>query len=224
MSAFDKWDAIRLLLGLALGACNIGVWRGVRLEESSIPWEKETGKILLIRSLALEAFFAFALLAVDTTASLIQKAEIASANRATEELRQENLKLQAKVIWRQLTSDQCRTLVAILQARQSAVVIEYPLGDPEAVLFAIGFENCFGLNAHWQVLTAAVAFKDVLPLNLTVTGQPGQNLNAVKAWLNQVGLQYGVDDRELEHGVIARFGASAGSGEIKIMVGSRPVF
>lgn len=80
MSAIDHWDLIRGALGLALILCNIGVWRGVALEESNDKFDKEIGKTLLIRSLALEALFAAALFIADTYASMQQKYEIAQLN------------------------------------------------------------------------------------------------------------------------------------------------
>jgi hypothetical protein len=80
MSIFDQWDWIRVTLAVLIVACNWGVWRGVALEESLIPWEKETGKRLLIRSLALEFFFALLLVLADTAGSIHQKSEIAALN------------------------------------------------------------------------------------------------------------------------------------------------
>ena len=95
MSAADHWDWARYALGLALILCNIGVWRGVALEESFVDWDRETGKILLIRSLALEALFAAMLFVVDTVGSLHQKAEIA-------QLEASNLQLEAQIQPRRL--------------------------------------------------------------------------------------------------------------------------
>ena len=66
MSVFDYWDFARLALGIVIVACNWGVWRGVALEESFVPWDQETGRRLLVRSLALEFFFAMVLVVVDT--------------------------------------------------------------------------------------------------------------------------------------------------------------
>ena len=84
MSVIDHWDWIRYALGFALIACNIGVWRGVALEESHDRFDKEVGKTLLIRSLALEALFAALLFVVDTAGSIQQKADIAGLyDRAT---------------------------------------------------------------------------------------------------------------------------------------------
>jgi hypothetical protein len=227
MSTIDKWDVIRVLLGLALVACNIGVWRGVRLEESLISWEKDTGKALLIRSLALEAFFAFALLAVDTTASLIQKTEIASANRATEELRQENLKLQAKVIWRQITNSQCRDfgrLIALPEPEQKTVLVEYPLGDPEALTFAITIGNCFGVAWHWKVLARGELFANGLPKDVSITGPFTDTFENVKAAFTNAHIPFSQDD-SVEKLVIQTYGPNPMPPyDVKILVGSRPVF
>jgi hypothetical protein len=80
MSILDHWDIARFTLGALIVLCNWGVWRGVKLEESFIPWEKETGKRLLVNSLAWEFAFAMALLVVDTVGGVRQKLEIAALN------------------------------------------------------------------------------------------------------------------------------------------------
>jgi len=97
MFAIDHWDWIRIALGLALIGCNIGVWRGVALEESHDRFDKEIGKTLLIRSLALEAFFAAALFVVDTIAGIGQKIEIT-------QLEASNLQLEIQIQPRRLAA------------------------------------------------------------------------------------------------------------------------
>jgi hypothetical protein len=122
MSIFDRWDIARFVLGALIVVCNWGVWRGVRLEESYIPWERETGKRLLANSLAWEFAFAMALLAVDTVGSIRQKYEIASLN--------------AEVAPRRLQSDQQdaigKELVSF--AGKSVFISSYVLDAEGAVL------------------------------------------------------------------------------------------
>ncbi len=108
MFAIDHWDWIRIALGLALIGCNVGVWRGVALEESHDRFDKEIGKTLLIRSLALEAFFAAALFVVDTVAGIGQKIEIT-------QLEASNLQLEAQIQPRRLTADDVATLKAAMR-------------------------------------------------------------------------------------------------------------
>jgi len=74
MAVLDHWDWVRISLAIVLIGCNVGVWRGVALEEK--PGTLELGKKLLIRSLALEAFIAALLFVVDTVALIEQKSEI----------------------------------------------------------------------------------------------------------------------------------------------------
>jgi hypothetical protein len=117
MSAIDHWDWIRIALGLALIGCNIGVWRGVALEESHDRFDKEIGKTLLIRSLALEAMFAAMLFVVDTIAGVEQKKEIA-------QLEASNLRLEAQIQPRRLTADDIgalKTAVKSFPNRQISV-------------------------------------------------------------------------------------------------------
>lgn len=99
MSAFDKWDAIRIILGLGLLLCNVGVYRGVVLEESSYDWTKERGKRLLRLSLAWEAVLALTLFVADTTASVIQKREIGELyeRAANAELELAKIKIPRKI-------------------------------------------------------------------------------------------------------------------------------
>lgn len=73
----DHWDLVRSFLAVALVGCNVGVWYGVKLENSSNQVDIERGKSILVRSLALEALFAAILFAVDTKSSLDQKQQIA---------------------------------------------------------------------------------------------------------------------------------------------------
>lgn len=72
----DIWDAIRVGLGAGIVWANWGVYRGVELEDSFVPWEKETGKRLLKRSLFAETALALLLLFLDSAISIRQQAEI----------------------------------------------------------------------------------------------------------------------------------------------------
>jgi hypothetical protein len=124
MSPIDHWDWARYALGIALILCNAGVWRGVALEESLVSWDRETGKKVLIRSLALEALFAALLFVVDTVASVQQKAEIAALN--------------AEIAPRTLTAAQEATFAAALRPFQGRQVFVYKyIIDPESRRFAI---------------------------------------------------------------------------------------
>jgi hypothetical protein len=119
MSAFDKWDVVRILLGLGLVFCNVGVWRGVALEYSTDEWTKETGKRLLVRSLAFEAFLAFTLLAVDTAVSLRDRAEVAAAETVASDARTRaaNAELELAKLQRprKMTNAQMQKFVATLR-------------------------------------------------------------------------------------------------------------
>lgn len=113
MSIFDRWDIARFTLGVLIVACNWGVWRGVALEASLVPWDQETGRRLLLKSLALEFFFAMMLLVLDTAGSLTQKREIAELyeRAATAEL--ELAKIRAP---RRIDDSHYAALVACLRA------------------------------------------------------------------------------------------------------------
>jgi len=129
MFAMDHWDLARYALGIALILCNIGVWRGVSLEESLVEWDRESGKRLLNRSLALEALFAAVLFVVDTVGAIDQKAEI-------EKLESENLRLEAQIQPRRLTPQQQHFLaeIAAKYPADSIRIVSYALDGESAVL------------------------------------------------------------------------------------------
>jgi hypothetical protein len=68
------------------------------------------------------------------------------ANREQLEIAKANLEAQrirGLVTWRDLTRAQCEKIISSVPAT-GTVRIEYPSGDPEALLLSIKFENCFG--------------------------------------------------------------------------------
>jgi hypothetical protein len=119
MSAIDHWDIFRIVLGLGLALCNVGVWRGVSLEYASDTWTKETGKRLLVRSLAIEALLAFTLLAVDTTAGVKQKIAVANAETIASEGRLRAANAESELLKmktpRMLTEEQTTFLIQSAQ-------------------------------------------------------------------------------------------------------------
>jgi hypothetical protein len=159
MSALNRWDVIRIILGLGLVACNVGVWRGVSLEKSDDPWTKETGWILLVRSLALEAVLAFALLAADTTSSLLQKTQIANLSRETEVLRSENLKLEGQIQPRRLTPTQQSAIKKELasSAGKKVAISSYAF-DVEGAALAVQIRDALRLT---QITTDDTALMSI---------------------------------------------------------------
>jgi len=85
MFPIDKWELFHIAIGFGLVLANIGVYRGVKLEEEYDAWTKETGRRLLLASLVWEATLAFLLLGVDSYVSIKQQFQIGAA---TEELAQ----------------------------------------------------------------------------------------------------------------------------------------
>jgi hypothetical protein len=75
----DQLEAVRIALGIGLGLSNVAVWWGVYLERDNFPKDiQDRGWRILVRALAAEAALAFALLAVDTTLGVRQRAQIAA--------------------------------------------------------------------------------------------------------------------------------------------------
>jgi hypothetical protein len=175
MSAIDHWDVIRYLLGVALVACNIGVWRGVSLEYSDAPWTKETGKRLLVRSLALEAFFAATLFVVDTAASIQQKSEIAQ--------------LELLTAGRQLTPILSASIIAELKpfSGQKLFISSYT-GDAEAARLGMQLIAVFG-KAGIKVfnhLGRTIAGAGGVEFGMQINAQPSDTVFA-KALIGAIG-------------------------------------
>jgi hypothetical protein len=174
MSAFDKWDVIRTLFGVALALCNVGVWRGVSLEESHLEGLKEAGKRLLIVSLALEALFAFALLAVDTTASVIQKREIAALN--------------AEIAPRRLSSEDIAALKAAVRPYADRQISVWSYGtDVEArvlaaqILHALNDEHVPTVDSIGHMVSSTT-----LRVGVIITGPDEALIGALMAALKPV--------------------------------------
>jgi hypothetical protein len=151
MSAFDKWDFVRGALAVALIACNVGVWRGVSLEYSVDIWTKETGRRLLVTSLAFEAFLAAVLFVVDTSVSVWQKSEIASLESRLDDRTAELIEVRKRAADRSLSPEEQTSLTKALSSfpGQRAKIIVFPVTF-EGVWIA---EQIYGamLNAKWDV-------------------------------------------------------------------------
>jgi hypothetical protein len=153
-------------------------------------------------------------------ADLQRQAAQSNADAANARLEEERLK--TRVTWRSLRREQCERLASSLPS-SGTVRIEYPSGDPEALLLAINFENCFHDIAHWTVLSAAMLFQDALPFGLNVTGDQRKLSEAVKSGLRNAGVEFSSNDSsELERHVQFRV-AAPGSEDVKIIVGSKPI-
>ena len=100
MTLIGYWDVARFALGVLIVACNIGVWRGLRLEQLPGEAEKRSGRKLLVASLTLEFCLAMALLVVDSAGSVYQRREVAALN--------------AEVAPRRLTADQQQSITRAL--------------------------------------------------------------------------------------------------------------
>lgn len=98
MSVFDRWDGIRLVLGIAIVAANVFIWRALRLENEFDAWTRETGRRLLIKSSGILAALSLFLLITDTTASIRERQATAIAEKDAAEAKLQLAKYRA---WRQ---------------------------------------------------------------------------------------------------------------------------
>jgi hypothetical protein len=157
--------------------------------------------------------------------SLELQKQVAEAQKAAAEAEAEQQRLKSLVVWRALDQQRAGQLTSAIAGSKGSVLIEYPFGDPEALLLAVTLQNCFG-NAGWELRTVAVAFQDILPLNIQITGTNSALAQRVGAALSTVGLSWsGIDATALgvlDRNTIQKFGAW-GPAEVRIIVGSRPV-
>ena len=145
-----------------------------------------------------------------------EQLEIARANLEAQRIR-------GLVTWRDLTRTQCEQIISSVPAT-GTVRIEYPSGDPEALLLSIKLENCFGQMSRWRILSSAMMLQDALPFGLNVSGEPGPLMDSVKGGLLAAGFQFSArDPEEIERHVTLRTAAN-GKEDVKIIVGSRPIF
>jgi hypothetical protein len=98
MSVFDKWDAIRLVLGISIVLANVFIWRALRLENEFDPWTRETGRRLLIKSSGILAALSIFLLVADTFAAIRERAAIVIAEKDAGDAKLQLAKYRA---WRQ---------------------------------------------------------------------------------------------------------------------------
>ncbi len=98
MSVFDKWDGIRLLLGIGIVGANVFVWRALRLEQEFDPWTRETGRRLLIKSSGILAALSIFLLVADTIAAMRERTAIVTAEKDAADAKLQLAKYRA---WRQ---------------------------------------------------------------------------------------------------------------------------
>jgi hypothetical protein len=220
MSILDRWDIARLVLGILIVACNWGVWRGVKLEESFIDWEKETGRRLLLRSLALEFFFAMVLLVVDTAGSIRQKYEI-------EALRSANLQLEAQIQPRRLTPYQQKAISDSLASFTGHIVRLQSYGfDTEGLILAQQLEHAL---KPWLTIESVIGSVNPMGNTLLNTGisVSGPNRDLVAAITNALRDRGGLD----ANNELPRFGLGTGMilpqnlppPEASIFVGVKPL-
>lgn len=123
MFGIDRWEWFHIVFGLGIVIANIGVARGVILEESDDKWTKETGARLLRRSLVAEAFLAFVLLGVDSYVSIEQQSKI--------------IALERRLAARSLSDDQVKAIIERLKpfAGQHFDIVPY-WQNPESYTIA----------------------------------------------------------------------------------------
>jgi len=178
MFAIDHWDWIRIALGLALIGCNIGVWRGVALEESHDRFDKEIGKTLLIRSLALEAFFAAALFVVDTIAGIGQKIEIT-------QLEASNLQLEIQIQPRRLAVADIAALKAAVKPFPNRQISVWSYGvDIEGRLLASQILSALN-DAHVPIVDSIghMVSSTTARIGVIITGPDDELVGALLAAL-----------------------------------------
>jgi len=152
--------------------------------------------------------------------------QVADAQKAAADAGIREQQLRASVVWRFLTESQCAAIVKEVRGIQGSILLEYPAGDPEALLFAISLGSCFGKGAGWQLRTTLITLRDVLPRDLIVSGRDAAKLNAVRRGLTAAGVEFRIDEKAeetVENAVVARMGAFGTPSDVKVIIGSRPV-
>lgn len=153
------------------------------------------------------------------------KKQAAEAQKATADAQAEADLVKAHVLWRWLTDSQCVQLTRSLNGTTGSLWVESVFGDPEATSFAISISNCFA-HAGWTISYVTIGVGEiVLPLNLTIGGENQNKVDLVRNALGAIGFKCGTNDEAIEQGVVSRFAViGRGPKEVKIIVGSRPIF
>jgi hypothetical protein len=186
------------------------------------PVAPKVGFVILVAGLATEIVTEFFIDAAQRAQNEADDLKIAQLNQLTTQQQLEQQRLKSRVIWRSMTREQCETFAGALPPN-GTVRVEYPSGDPEALLFAINLENCFGNMGRWHVLSSALSFQDALPSGLIVTGGQGPLLQAVKSGLILARFEFGTDAEGIENHIIMKT-SSSGKEDVRVIVGSKPIF
>jgi hypothetical protein len=182
----------------------------------------KVGFVILVAGLAVEIVTEFFIDAQQTYQKQADDLKIAELNEQTSRQELQLAIVQARVTWRSVTREQCETLAGALPS-SGTVRVQYPSGDPEALLFAINLENCFSDIARWQVHSSALAFQDALPTSLIVTGGQGPLLDAVKSGFTLARFAFTTDASVFDSHIVMNT-ANGGQEDVRILVGSKPVF
>jgi hypothetical protein len=113
-----------------------------------------------------------------------------------------------------------------LPGTKGSLWVETVFGDPESTAIAVSILNCFG-EARWTLSTAAQGVgPTALPINLTVSGENKEKASTVRsAFSGVLSTPIGDDDTAIERSILNRFSENArGPKEVRIIVGSRPIF
>jgi hypothetical protein len=132
----DTWDVVRVTIGAAIVVANWVVYRGVKFEESTDSWTKETGKIWLRRGLFAETIFALALLFIDSRISIGQRDEI--------------IGLQQHLTARELSDEQNASALAAISGSPLSIKYAFSLTDDEQAALAIALSQKIFSKAGWE--------------------------------------------------------------------------
>ena len=95
-----------------------------------------------------------------TNGSAVLEKEAAQLRKDAEQLKAENLKLEASVTWRRLSDEQQKALSAVLLPYAEMIgIAQYNVGDSEAGGFASDIAESLGA-AHWKVTDPVEIIKD----------------------------------------------------------------
>ena len=148
----------------------------------------------------------------------------AQAEKDAANAKAEQARLQARVVWRQLSDLQCRSILSVLSTGEhDNIVIQYVDGDPEAETYAIAIANCIGSPpAGWGVAMAADSWQGLVPFSIIIGGELSPSLSLLKQGFSQAGLAYSEDDSLLVSRR-SRCSGACGMPPLRLTVGSRPI-